>query len=222
MIYEYCLVVQGDLNPYPTHYEQQDNMRPLPRKPDIALLQVNHLVRDEAQVVLYEQNMWRLSAGWLLAFTEKSQGWRGGTKNLIRRLVVSFDVRDLDSAELLKHALLARLGWAQQGSDNRMVMGHDLICARLLAGPWWFKIDFLSQMKVTNVTLDFTNCYCPNGCCRLVEDLHDDLKRIWDVLSFDAAVTITGWHDQVEADNIAKYWKFSRTTLDPKGQVEIT
>lgn len=31
MIYEYCLVVNYELNPHPTDYEQYEKQRPLPR-----------------------------------------------------------------------------------------------------------------------------------------------------------------------------------------------
>ena len=110
LIYEYCLVIKGAINPYPTPYEKYSIVEPIDRKLDVALPGINRLILEEAATMLYLYNVWCLTvlhrdprtpnfdlakpinSLWHLRF------------NLIRHLVVEFDVRDFDSLDLLDTA----------------------------------------------------------------------------------------------------------------------
>lgn len=197
-IYEYCLVVEGEINPYPTDYEKQELMRPFPRKPDVSLLLVSKLIRAEAEIVLYGQNLWRLSyskAEYLM--------WNDATK-LIRRLVVNFDVRDLDSTDRLETSLKARLTCYETHDTSVSDQCHGNLGAKLIEEIWWWKIRKISQMMLSTLALDFTNCYCPHFCCRLVEALEYGLTDPWKNPSFDPVVEIIGWIDEAEAEVITE------------------
>ncbi|KAI4265491.1 MAG: hypothetical protein L6R38_009384 [Xanthoria sp. 2 TBL-2021] len=62
IVYEYCLVIPGEIVPYPSDFERQSEMMTIKYEtPTVALLQVNHQIRDEARVYLYGHNLWRLS-----------------------------------------------------------------------------------------------------------------------------------------------------------------
>ena len=157
MIYEYCLVVEGEINPYPTDYERNELMRPFPRKPDVALLQVSSVVQAEAKIVLFGKNLWRLS------YNKKNDPMWDAYGELVRKLIISFDVRDLDSNDRLQTAIFE---WGYQDNwEDLKDKCHNQACNDLIDDVWWWKISRISEMMLTGLILDFTNCYCPNGCC---------------------------------------------------------
>ena len=200
MIYDYCLVVDGELNPYPTYYEKQELVRPFPRKPDVALLQVCSLIKSEAEVVLYGKNVWRLSYMGIDGLM-----W-DVSKKLIRQLTVHFDRRDYNCTERLRDTCADWECLDHDGGDWDVLkrVCHDSTCYRLIGDVWWSKIFTFSGMMLDNLTLDFTNCYCVTGCCRLVEELEHQLAYAWAKSWFDPAVKIVGWLDDLEAHIITE------------------
>lgn len=198
MIYEYCLIVEGQINPYPTEYEKQELMRPFPRKPDVSLLQVNKLIRAEAGIILYGKNLWRLS------YNKAEDPMWEVSKKLIRRLMVNFDVRDLDSTDQLETSLKARMFCYETHDTSISDMCHSYLGAKLIEEIWWWKIRMISQMMLTTLALDFTNCYCTHFCCRLVGALEYGLTEPWKNPSFDPVVEIIGWLDETEAEVITE------------------
>ncbi|KAL8846625.1 MAG: hypothetical protein Q9221_008298 [Calogaya cf. arnoldii] len=105
MIYQYCLVVHGEIVPYPTEYEyprykmpdghmteQQRNY--MHRKPDVALLQVSKQIREETCPILYGCNLWRKSGTYsqLCTFAKFRQ-----VNRHFKHIITSLDSRDLDS-----------------------------------------------------------------------------------------------------------------------------
>ncbi len=186
MIYDYCLLVQGEIIPYPTYYEKEEIGRPLPQKPDIALLQVNKQIRAEAADMLYGQHVWRLSYN----STEDSM-WNSSTE-FIRKVVVNFDAQDLVSSALIT---MTRLENGQEGAPLTKFgdVCHNAGCVELVEKIWSWKIGMIAKMtKLTDLTLDFTNCSCPHGCCRLEKALGWGLTRPWRNPSFKPAVKIIG------------------------------
>ena len=62
IVYEYCLIVPGEIVPYPSSWEAIfEAMNTQCEKPTVALLQASHQVRDESRGFLYGKNLWRLS-----------------------------------------------------------------------------------------------------------------------------------------------------------------
>lgn len=195
MIYEYCLV-QGEIIPYPMDYEKQELQRPLPRKPDISLLRVNSVIGAEARVVLYEKNVWRLSYNY-----EGKALWTSA-KDLIRKLNVSFDVRDLDSTDQLEISLCVR---NHVGDDTLSDTCHLWLSERLLDEIWFWKVSMMLKVTMlTDLKLDVRNCFCPHGCCRLVKALALGVTDPGGNPSLNPVVEVIGSLDETEVEAIAK------------------
>ena len=177
MIYEYCLVVDRELNPYPTLYEDYKHSQMLffdnngEDKPEFALLSTNSVVGAEAAEVLYGMNLWRLSISDDCEF-KPDVVWHKRSK-LFRRIVSSFDFSDLD---------LDRLRWISEDwfvpsstdyrDDSRdlsnIARGWHVHEDRLmqLTMTWDWKKEILEKVDLESLTFDLTNCFCPSGCCR--------------------------------------------------------
>lgn len=62
-ILRYCLVMEGDINPHPADYEKSSDQavdHKIKDKPAAALLMVNKTLNEEANVILYSENTWRM------------------------------------------------------------------------------------------------------------------------------------------------------------------
>lgn len=64
-ILELCLVIEGEINPYPTLYQDQDPFSDNNRKPDIVLLTFHKVINTEASKIFNGKNVWLLT--WRLA-----------------------------------------------------------------------------------------------------------------------------------------------------------
>ncbi|KAL8684248.1 MAG: hypothetical protein Q9224_006490 [Gallowayella concinna] len=93
IIYGYCLIVAGEIVPYPTIAEKADEMMtPKCAKPATALLAVSRSVRDESRPHLYGRNIWKLSfQTWPRLPTTVWQANLG----YFRHVTTSFDHRDI-------------------------------------------------------------------------------------------------------------------------------
>ncbi len=140
MIYEYCLVVRYELKPHPTDYERYEIQRPLPRRPDIALLGTNKQINAEAATVLYGKNLWRVSHQSNIA--EQPEIWKKNV-SLFRHVIVSFDFRDLHQSQLLELTLAEhRMGRSLERKEDRTIASDILHALRLydVAIPWMAKV----------------------------------------------------------------------------------
>lgn len=62
MIYDYALMVPGQINPYPTIADKWRNASAVQcERPTVALLQTNKQIRAEARPSLYSNNVWVIS-----------------------------------------------------------------------------------------------------------------------------------------------------------------
>ncbi|KAL8948528.1 MAG: hypothetical protein Q9222_005296 [Ikaeria aurantiellina] len=189
MIYEYCLVVQGEIVPYPAEYEyprykgdkksdQEDNY--MKRKPDVALLQVNKQIGEEARQILHGRNLWRVS---LPSTKRNGESWRTvlsmyeNVYESVRHVVTSFDVRDLG----LEQSIKFHEGWnnrlpspsyndtdpAPQSRLDNIHYDRKLKLER----RWDRKIDAMVPLSRETLIIDITNCWCPFGCCRMFAEM---------------------------------------------------
>lgn len=197
IIFGYCLII-GEINPYPRNYDRQEPMRSLQRKPDIALLQVNKLIRAEAEIVLYGKNVWRLS------WDEWNRPLWVVSEKLVRKLIISFDVRDLDTGEMLELILAARDPANDIQFETLGDKCHEYGCDSLVNEKWAWKMAVASKMMLTDLTLDFTNCFCPSGCCRLIDQLDIFLEMYWATYEFHPEVKIIGGPGDEETEAMAK------------------
>ncbi|KAL8748415.1 MAG: hypothetical protein Q9184_007318, partial [Pyrenodesmia sp. 2 TL-2023] len=95
LIYDYCLMVAGEIIPYPSLGEQYRTRMFVPNeKPTVALVQLSRQIHHEALPSLYSKNLWRLSyqTDPLLPRTI----WDNErNRHLLRHVSVHFDQRDV-------------------------------------------------------------------------------------------------------------------------------
>ncbi|KAL8992744.1 MAG: hypothetical protein Q9169_006876 [Polycauliona sp. 2 TL-2023] len=102
MIYEYCLVMPGEIVPYPSLLEKKYGaMNPKCERPTVDLLQVSHQVREESRRFLYGKNVWRLS--WERGSRLPTTVWEANVP-YYRHVTTTFDYNDITPE------LLAELG----------------------------------------------------------------------------------------------------------------
>lgn len=174
LIREYCLVVEGILDPCIPYYEEK-NLENAKCKPETALLRVNRCIGDEAAQVLYGKNVWRIS------YKEDDPSWpntRGPIrKNIykyLRNAVLRFDSRDVDHESIMAISRARFNGeldpnFVHITSQRDAEYIHTLRELKLLKAWTWKTqlVDRVDRMELKFVVLDFSNCFCPSGCCRL-------------------------------------------------------
>ena len=176
-------MVEGILDPCPPYYEEK-NPKNAKEKPHTAMLRVNRQIGDEAAQVLYGKNIWRVSCKknnpfWPDTDTNTRPFGKNEEKEKIikymRHIVVSFDARDVDhetlaalsrerfserfDPELSPHGPKDRAGWIHEHREGE------------LYSPWLWKRETLDSLTLKSAVLDFSNCFCPSGCCRLFDFL---------------------------------------------------
>ncbi len=193
LIYEHCLLHDGEINPHPIYFERTEleskgcvpakrmnfgdismfritNVRYSKQLPSVALLGVNHAIQHEAATILYGKNVWRISDTQLFA------GFRmfdmfdmfDSYSSYFRHIVTSFDMRDVHPQHLMgitNHVMNTSGDYDKEhyGMGRRI---HDMRIDSLCA-TWAFKQSSLEQMRLKSLVFDFRNLFCPNGCCRL-------------------------------------------------------
>ena len=206
MILEYCLIVDYELNPKPTYYERLEMQRPLPRRPDVALLKTNKQIYSEAVIILYGKNVWHVcnQSDWS---DDPPEIWQRNA-TLFRHVAVTFDFRDVGPAHLLemsKHWYrVAAETMPYQNTPWTPAMIHGKRQDRLEM-TWAKKMEWVGRMRfLKTIVLDFSNTYCPNGCCR--GHMTQRCIRGWSSRAWLAGRTACG----------AELWK--PTAEDPTGQ----
>ncbi|KAL8806451.1 MAG: hypothetical protein Q9182_001366 [Xanthomendoza sp. 2 TL-2023] len=196
-IYRECLLVEGIINPYPLYYQDQRIVPGGQVRPSVALLRVSKQVECEAQAILYGENTYHLNLE--ASFTERDRFrpiirplWKRfmvpGFDYRIGHVIISFDFRDLD--QICLGSLYSSRVWAELLSRPGTAGNHSVATrsenahthrSSLLNQIWLWKINVLtflvmSKQPIKRLTLDFSNCYCPGGCCRPAGRVLDTLK----------------------------------------------
>ena len=165
-IYEYCLIV-GEIDPFPTGREWKAPASTSVVKPAVALLLAHPWIEAEARDILYEGNV------WLLLSKPKSQVedffWTCHRKDFHHvRIIIS------------QHDLITRY-WIQgspcvteemEGSRHLRTERLHQICTERLLVEWAAKIGWLLYPEMPDLKrldIDLHQCYCPIGCCRMVD-----------------------------------------------------
>ncbi len=187
LIYDHCLLHDGEINPYPRYFERTEmestycypakmmsfgdigtfrkaNLRYSKQWPSVALLGVNRAIQREAATILYGKNVWRISDTQLCAKFDIFDNY----SNYFRHIVTSFDMRDVHPQRLMgitNHVISTCGGYGQghYGIGRRI---HDLRINEF-GSIWAFKRLSLERMQLKSLVFDFCNLFCPNGCCRL-------------------------------------------------------
>ncbi|KAI6084028.1 hypothetical protein F4821DRAFT_262353 [Hypoxylon rubiginosum] len=130
----------------------------------------------------------------------------------IRDLSVAFDARDDDDVAARGAAIFYNPPSLLDGNGNAAdkqgfwAETHDLRVSRLV-NAWRRPIWHCQEMPLNRLALCFRECYCPMGCCRLIDRVADELVRSntrpstwW--FPFPREVEITGWRNEVEKELI--------------------
>lgn len=179
IVYEHCLVIPGEIVPYPSDFERQSEMMTIKYEtPTVALLQVNHQIRDEARVYLYGHNLWRLSyqSGPPLS----TAVWEANLP-FFRHITISFDHRDLTPAGSRElESQLPGGNILQSGTGNvdpEKFAKRLYLHAREIKKICEKKLDMIRRMLVhgnlITLKLNFNEIMNPYTC---------DRSTVWDIV----------------------------------------
>jgi len=194
----YCLIFDGEIIPYPTRYEitdgEIDKNQPLPCT---ALLAVNKVVRDEAAAVLFPKNTWRISNG-RRSFPAVSKLHR----LFLYHATITVDCRASDSTSQLEMTKewfgddYKALTSARRRELIHEERNYDFI-------EWWVEnMKLAERFSLKTLRIDFTNCYCPSGCCRAVQDITEVLPGWTDALPTSCILTAIGLISDEELEEL--------------------
>ena len=194
-IFGYCLIHDGEIIPYPTVDEakQIEESGGTPAKrciirkfieykdrelrscaetkyatdwPSIALLGVSKGIREEAAVLLFGMNVWRVSFRQLRTHGEETDFWCAHTKHF-RHITTHMSSNDAGTmVDLIKNE---RLEGKLAGWSHRKIMNSIHNASRYdLERTFWWKSDQINWMIPTlkSLVISVENLYCPRGCCR--------------------------------------------------------
>ena len=173
-IFEYCLLYDGELIAYPTWYELADgDVNKAKELPSVNLLAVNKQIREEAAQIVFGKNIWRTPS-------QPDPIWDPPAWNdhlhYLKRLTLPFDFRAVDQKALLdaskdQAAFFHVADWSRESFVARQNHLHGGAC-NLFQHSYVQRIAlaFLC-VNVKSLTLDFTHCYCPQVCCRMVDPI---------------------------------------------------
>ena len=170
MIWNYCLVVD-EINPYPECYESNPCLRRDKQRLDVALLRTHRMITAETRSILYGQNLFTVSSSQGNKMLLAQPAW--GPRLLLTRLQLTFDFRDAFTGDQMEKFFQK----IEKEQANDLLSGpmilrrkHNLHSYQTdsLLRLWKPKVDFIVELKLKQLVLDFKKCYCPTGCCRLV------------------------------------------------------
>ena len=193
-IYGYCLIHDGEIIPYPTVDEvnQIEASGGTPAKrciireiedverelrscaeikyatewPSIALLGVSKGVREEAAILLFGINVWRLSFRQPRRHEEDIIFWRA---HQIHFRHITTHMSSNDAGTMVGIIKTQRLEGKLAGWSHRKIMKSIHNESRDdLERTFWWKDDLIRRMipALKSLVIDIENLYCPRGCCR--------------------------------------------------------
>lgn len=187
MILKYC-VVPGKVFPYPSpemdpRYEGWEEYG----TPSLQLLRVNRKIAEETAEIYHLYNMAVVPRG--LAYCSKVDGKFGRghlspvmetlTRPAFRRLSIAFSNSDMSLADRLqferqgrerakwRHLSASGLGEepSRESYEERI---HESLKTYLFRKIWPCKARMIAaNMNLHRLEIDYTDAYCPSGCCRL-------------------------------------------------------
>ena len=154
-----------------------------------ALLQVNSKIRAEAAPIYYRENTWRID--------DAPKGLRLPRlfSKHVHKATVSFDrsTINIDTIWKVSNDVFENVAPASQ----RLRVIHNELKQDLLT-TWERKCKTVANLDLKELTVDFEQCKCPLGCCRLVEDVVELLYESV-TLEEDGKINVTGLLFEQEA-----------------------
>ena len=231
MIYELVLSWDEEIIPYPEVWERHraaDNGHP-----STALTMVNKLIRQEAQLVLYSKNQWRL------AKPNEPGNIFHAYSHMFRKVKVSLDVRDLPNdikVDIAKDihsrpnaSSLDRYEAARYEAAKKRREIHSELLDQTFA-LWTAKLASLENMPdLKKIVVDLENVMCPSACCRshILTRLLYKMKLLRHPLplenfayrNMEEKISVMGLLTEEEYDVVEKSWRFSIAEEVPVGYI---
>ena len=134
--------------------------------PSIALLGVGKGIREEAAILLFGMNVWRLSFRQRRWDGEEQDFWWAHLKHF-RHITTHMSSSDGGTmVDIIKNQRLMGklLGW----SHRKILKSIHNESHNDLIRTFWWKHDLIKKMIPTlkSLVIDVENLYCPRGCCR--------------------------------------------------------
>ena len=225
MIYNLCLVYPyAELIPFPAPYEV-DEAGP---KPWNALLFVDKAISEEAAIVFYGKNTWRLSdSATQIANKSKNhegppQLWTSHLRSM-RNITIALDGRAVKQSTIWKSGMKMFNGGGYSYSREQRHEEIHLELLRLLEEKWTKKLRWLSEIEdLKSLHVDLSNAYCPNAHCRpiklVVELLYQYVPDQEELLK--GAITVNGMVTAEEASHAHAAGYLCECCYDPEDEEE--
>lgn len=189
MVYELCLVVGNVVPRQRIHQDSRLDFFPMQEWPQTQLLLISHQVRQEAAEVFFQKNHFIMSyADTLEAPYDDPPGHRKSwlfiefaTTNL-RWLSITLEMREWDPTAFRQSVEGLRSSIFSPGSNGMIApqwqsLVHNCIAARYVQNSFWIVAPRCERLAFLQV--DFQECFCHAGCCRLVSQFAEAVTQHW-------------------------------------------
>ena len=194
LIYGYCLIHDGDIIPYPSIDEREaieasggkPAKRCFERKgsdhgeeqmirscggityaldwPSVALLGVSKRIQEEAAVVLFGMNVWRLSIVEHRGMWEEKYLWYHYAQHF-RHITTHMSMNNAGNRLQITKDTRAT-GKKENWSFDKMQRSiHETGCQYMYDTFEWRR-EILIEMRLKSLVFSVENLFCPSGCCR--------------------------------------------------------
>lgn len=189
MVYKLCIPVGETLVLKPTACERKEIKKRVLRATKLpVLLRVNQAMREEAACVFFMMNTWRV------VDIPPSLSLSDLFEKYVRRATATFDRRIIKMDDLF--TISDEVFESQSRRSMRLEEIHDNMKTHLL-DLWKDKCEILGRCSLKELTVDFSGCKCPLGCCRMFMTV---AKRLVSKVTFEEKrITVRGMKYQSEA-----------------------
>jgi len=223
-IYKFLLTAGAEIVAHPAYFEKPTNFEAEGViRPVVALLRVNKQIGEEAAIILYGDNTWRIPE-------PDQNNWKIYDKygNEFRHVTVHLDRRDTDELYTTRRVERNYERLASLTMVERMRYTHDErsnTLSQSMSIRGFLVVNCLSHIQ--SLTLVVDNLYCPSGCCRLdtIKNLYENFlhmfdpepKRLCSQVSCPQSlkdVRVTGLRSQAEKDIVYGEWGFKGAAVE--------
>lgn len=172
MIYDLCLVYPVELAVLPSRRDRDDIATGSAlRWPSAPLLAVSSMIRAQAAHAFYGKNRWMLSCR-ILTDEEPEIPLPALFWSHVRHVSVRFDCDVVDPTEMgrISRDLFTGQNASLTNIARTMVIHEER--KKHLVEVWLKMCSALDiwNLQLVSLQMDFTHCYCPSGCCRMISD----------------------------------------------------
>ena len=224
MILEESLIVEGPVNPNPAAYDHPNVFFETNKKPPVALLLVNKTIHREAEEILYNKNLWRLSGATEAQITSSHNQSKSSTAIwdtfpfLFNNVITNFNPRDFspNAKKLETHLLLQPFAPCDDRCvSNGLSRGQVEAC-------WKPRLDFLAALNPAHLFFDFSTINCSESSCRSSVLMHlADMLRGWQFFRGQDGPNVMSFETGIPQKEVASKAKFTFIGLRSKREEDF-